>query len=41
VTKLVEKEVTLEEGTDLLMAIDRKSPLGMAVIARFHNSSRL
>jgi len=41
VKKLVEKEVTLEEGTRLLMAMDRTSPIGMAVITRFDNSSRL
>ena len=38
---MLEKEVTNEEGTDLLMAMDRNSPLGMAVITSFHNSSRL
>jgi len=41
VKKLVGKEVSLEEGVDLLMAMDRKSPLGMAIITKFDNSSRL
>jgi alcohol dehydrogenase len=41
VKKLVGKEVTLEQGSKLLMAMNSQSPLGMAVITRFDDSSRL
>ena len=41
VNKLVEQEVILEEGARSLMAMDRTSPIGMAIITRFDDSSRL
>ena len=41
VKKLIEKEVSLKEGVEALMAMDRESPLGMTVITRFDDSSRL
>ena len=41
VKKLVGNEVNLEEGVELLMAMDKKSPLGMTIITKFDSSSRL
>lgn len=41
VRKLVEKEVNLREGIDELMAMDHQSPLGITVITRFDDTSRL
>jgi alcohol dehydrogenase len=38
VKKLVEKETSLEEGIQVLMEMDKLSPLGMTVITRFHES---
>jgi alcohol dehydrogenase len=35
VKKLIEKEVTLEEGAKALMDMDSQSPLGMTVITKF------
>lgn len=41
VKKLIEKEVNLIEGVEALMAMDAESPLGMTIITRFDDSSRL
>ena len=41
VKKLIENEVSLAEGAKALMAMDTESPLGMTVITRFDDSSRL
>lgn len=41
VRELVEKEVNLREGVEALMAMDRESPLGITVITRFDDKSRL
>eukprot|EP00536_Pseudo-nitzschia_multiseries_P003152 jgi/Psemu1/185204/e_gw1.47.118.1 len=41
VRKLIEKEVNLREGVEALMAMDRHSPLGITVITRFDDTSRL
>ena len=42
VKKLIEKEVSLREGVETLMAMDRYSPLGITVITRFDDTiSRL
>jgi len=35
VKKLIEKEVTLEEGVQALMNMDNESPLGMTMITKF------
>lgn len=39
VKSLIEKEVTLEEGAQELMNMDKTSPTGMTVITRFRSSS--
>lgn len=41
VKQLVEKEVSLREGVGTLMAMDKCSPLGIIVITRFDDNSRL
>ena len=41
VRKLIGKEVNLSEGVDALMAMDKYSPLGITVITRFDDTSRL
>ncbi|OEU07470.1 hypothetical protein FRACYDRAFT_250885 [Fragilariopsis cylindrus CCMP1102] len=41
VRKLVENEVSLREGVEALMAMDKYSPLGITVITRFDDTSRL
>ena len=41
VRDLIEKEVNLREGVEALMAMDRGSPLGMTIITRFNDTSRL
>ena len=41
VKKLIQKEVSLIDGVQALMAMDHESPLGMTVITRFDDSSRL
>ena len=41
VKKLIGKEVSLREGVAALMAMDRYSPLGITVITRFDDISRL
>lgn len=41
VRKLIEKEVNLREGVEALVAMDNKSPLGITVITRFDDTSRL
>lgn len=41
IKKLVESEVSLEEGVQVLMDMDKHSPLGMTVITKFPNSSKL
>lgn len=33
--QLIEKEVTLEEGANILMAMDDQSPLGIVMITKF------
>lgn len=40
-SKLIERQVSLEEGAKELEAMDRGSPLGISVITRFYGSSRL
>ncbi len=39
VKKLIEREVTLEEGVEALMNMDRGSPLGMTMITKFGSSA--
>lgn len=39
--QLVEREVTLDEGAQALMAMDHGSPLGMTMITKFRAESRL
>ena len=41
VRRLIGKEVNLREGVDALMAMDKYSPLGITVITRFDDTSRL
>ena len=41
VENLVEREVSLEEGVQALMDMDQKSPLGLLMITRFDDQSRL
>ena len=41
VRKLIEKKVGLREGVEALMAMDHHSPLGITVITRFDDTSRL
>jgi alcohol dehydrogenase len=41
VRKLIEKEVNLREGVEALVAMDKYSPLGITVITRFDDTSRL
>jgi alcohol dehydrogenase len=41
VRKLIEKEVSLRQGVEALMAMDRHSPLGITVITHFDDTSRL
>lgn len=41
VKNIIEKEVSLTEGVNALMEMDKQSPLGMTVITRFDESCRL
>ena len=41
VRKLIEKEVNLREGVEALMAMDHQSPIGITVITKFDDTSRL
>ena len=38
--KLIEREVTLEEGARALVDMDRGSPVGMVMITQFSNAPR-
>jgi alcohol dehydrogenase len=38
--KLIEREVSLEEGAKALMAMDHGSPIGMVMITTFSNTPR-
>ncbi len=39
VKKLIDREVSLEEGAQALMDMDKKSPTGMIMVTRFGETS--